>query len=171
MFSKKAMSDAIYAVFDLFEPDDFMESDKESLLDDLQDKMETICAALRSEAVVPFEFALEDALAQQFSYRGKELFGQRACLLHYKTNYDVLDIVEVNVDDELWLLEDMSMAIVHCVHSQIGADDMGYYTTYRTVHVLEPEYDDLFFPPEDLLESLNELYEQYDDQNATVYEL
>lgn len=143
MFNKKAMSAAIYDVFDLFEPDDFMENDKEVLLNELQDKMETICAALRSEVMIPFEFALEDALAQQFSYRGKELFGQRACLLHYKTNHNVMDIVEVNVDDELWI----------------------------TVHVLEPEYEDLFFAPEDLMESLNDLYEQYDEQNATIYEL
>lgn len=171
MFNKKDMSDAIYNVFDLFELDDFAECSKEGLFSELEAKMENICAALRSAATVPFEFQLEDALAQQFSYRGRELFEQRACLLHYQTKHDVLDIVQVDVDDELWLLEDMSMAVVHCVHSQVGDDEFGYYSDYRTVHVLEPEREDLFFAPEDLMESLNEMYEQYDELNATIYEL
>ena len=154
MFNEKDMSTAIINIFDLFNEEDYEDEAKQFTINELSDALPSICAALRAEAEVPFEYKLENNIMQQFNYCGRELFGQRACLLYYAPQHDVMDVVKTRLDYELWLLEDTTIAIVRCVHSELGDEKNSFVADYRTVLTQGPEYDDLFFPPEDLLEML-----------------
>ena len=58
---------------------------------------------------------------------------------------------------ELWLLEDMSFAVVHNVSMVVKSEDYYYTTEYRSIVKLLKERDDLFFTPESLMEELDDM--------------
>ena len=71
----------------------------------------------------------------------------------------------------LWLLEDMSFALVHNVSMVIKSGDFYYATEYRSIVKLLKERDDLFFTPESLTEELEEMCIPQWENEATIYEL
>ena len=66
-----------------------------------------------------------------FNYRGEDLFRQKATLLYEETDQVTMEIVVATRTLELWLLEDMSLAVVSCV--SVNYDHDGYITQYRTI--------------------------------------
>jgi hypothetical protein len=72
---------------------------------------------------------------------------------------------------ELWLLEDMTFVVVRCVRMEIGPSEDGYTTEYRCLEKQVRHRDDLFVPPQDLLDELEKLCIPQWEYTATIYEL
>ncbi len=171
MFREKEMATAIYSLFDFFEEEDYEDFESDFLIGEVGEQMHEICLALRNEVVVPYEYSVNNFTGIEFSYRGKELFGKRACLLVDVPQDDASGPVSSAIDKELWLLEDMSFAIVSCVRSGLCDQTLIYGCEYRSIVTTEPERDDLFFSPEVLAQSLEWAVERYEENSATVYEM
>ena len=112
-----------------------------------------------------------DSRVQVQRYRGVELFNQRGCLILSDVEQMVFDEAKTTYATELWLLEDMSFAIVHCVKMKIGSEDTGYVTEYRAFKKPLEISEDLFFSPESLIEELESMCVPQWEHEATIYEL
>ena len=99
------------------------------------------------------------------------LFDQRGCLILSDVEQMVFDEAKTTYATELWLLEDMSFAIVHCVKMKIGSEDTGYVTEYRAFKKPLEISEDLFFSPESLIEELESMCVPLWEHEATIYEL
>ena len=171
MFSEKEMSKAIDWLFELFEPDDYEGYDEEEIGYAGGLCMPEVCIALRGAMQTVYQYSVEGGYDKSFDYRGLELFGQRACLLITDVNQAVLDCAKIMYETELWLMEDMSFAIVRCVTMFVGPDDTGYTSDYRVFKKLVESRDDLFFTPEELIEELESMCVSQWEHEATIYEL
>ena len=87
----------------------------------------------------------------------RDRFNQRGCLILSDVEQMVFDEAKTTYATELWLLEDMSFAIVHCVKMKIGSEDTGYVTEYRAFKKPLEISEDLFFSPESLIEELESM--------------
>lgn len=85
--------------------------------------------------------------------------------------FKIYDMTDTSYNRELWLLEDMSFALVHNVSMVIKSGDFYYATEYRSIVKLLKERDDLFFTPESLTEELEEMCIPQWENEATIYEL
>ena len=170
MFTEKEMSDALKWLFDLYQPEDYEAYDEEEVGSEVLCLPE-ICMALRDKVGTPYEYTIRTNLDRGFEYRGKELFVQRACLLYTDMEISVFDMVDTSYNRELWLLEDMSFAIVHNVSMVVKSEDYYYTTEYRSIVKLLKERDDLFFTPESLMEELDDMCIPQWESEATIYEL
>ena len=66
---------------------------------------------------------------RSFNYRGEDLFRQKATLLYEETDQVTREIGVATRNLELWLLEDMSLAVVSC--GSVHEDQDGVITQYR----------------------------------------
>ena len=170
MFTEKEMSDALKWLFDLFQPEDYEADDEEEVgCADLW--LMEVCKALRDKAETAYEYVVKTNIDRGFEYRGKELFMQRACLIYSDIEIGIYDMTDTSYNRELWLLEDMSFALVHNVSMVIKSGDFYYATEYRSIVKLLKERDDLFFTPESLTEELEEMCIPQWENEATIYEL
>ena len=167
MFTEKEMSDALKWLFDLFQPEDYEAYDEEEVGLCLPE----VCMALRDKAETPYEYVVKTNIDRGFEYRGKELFMQRACLIYSDMEIGIYDMTDTSYNRELWLLEDMSFALVHNVSMVIKSGDFYYATEYRSIVKLLKDRDDLFFTPESLTEELEEMCIPQWENEATIYEL
>lgn len=170
MFTEKEMSDALKWLFDLFQPEDYEAYDEEEV-DCAALCLPEVCMALRDKAETAYEYVVKTNIDRGFEYRGKELFMQRACLIYSDMEIGIYDITDTSYNRELWLLEDMSFALVHNVSMVIKSGDFYYATEYRSIVKLLKERDDLFFTPESLTEELEEMCIPQWENEATIYEL
>lgn len=170
MFTEKEMSDALKWLFDLFQPEDYEAYDEEEVVCAALCLPE-VCMALRDKAETPYEYVVKTNIDRGFEYRGKELFMQRACLIYSDMEIGIYDMTDTSYNRELWLLEDMSFALVHNVSMVIKSGDFYYATEYRSIVKLLKERDDLFFTPESLTEELEEMCIPQWENEATIYEL
>lgn len=90
-----------------------------------------VCMALKDAVQTIYQYSVTGGYEKSFDYRGVELFNQRGCLILSDVEQMVFDEAKTTYATELWLLEDMSFAIVHCVKMKIGSEDTGYVTEYR----------------------------------------
>lgn len=75
---------------------------------------------------------------------------------------------DVSYHTELWMLEDMSFAVTHCI--EISHDDgIIYESRYRTFVQKVKGREDLFFAPEKLIDTLEELCVLIWESEATIY--
>lgn len=95
---------------------------------------------------------------------------QRACLIYSDIEIGIYDMTDTSYNRELWLLEDMSFALVHNVSMVIKSGDFYYATEYRSIVKLLKERDDLFFTPESLTEELEEMCIPQWENEATIYD-
>ena len=80
------------------------------------------------------------------------------------------DNIRICYDNELWMLEDGTFAVVHCLNTQHD-DDAVYDTAYRSlVGIVETE-EDLFCGIEDILEVFDQAQEKIWECEAAIYEL
>lgn len=170
MFTEKEMSDALKWLFDLFQPEDYEAYDEEEVGCAALCLLE-VCMALRDKAETAYEYVVKTNIDRGFEYRGKELFMQRACLIYSDIEIGIYDMTDTSYNRELWLLEDMSFALVHNVSMVIKSGDFYYATEYRSIVKLLKERDDLFFTPESLTEELEEMCIPQWENEATIYEL
>lgn len=170
MFTEKEMSDALKWLFDLYQPEDYDAYDEKEV-GSAALCLPEICMALRDKVETPYEYTIRTNIDRGFEYRGKELFVQRACLLYTDMEISVFDMAETSYNRELWLLEDMSFAVVHNVSMVVKSEDYYYTTEYRSIVKLLKERDDLFFTPESLMEELDDMCIPQWENEATIYEL
>ena len=170
MFTEKEMSDALKWLFDLFQPEDYEAYDEEEV-GCAALCLPEVCMALRDKAETAYEYVVKTNIDRGFEYRGKELFMQRACLIYSDIEIGIYDMTDTSYNRELWLLEDMSFALVHNVSMVIKSGDFYYATEYRSIVKLLKERDDLFFTPESLTEELEEMCIPQWENEATIYEL
>ena len=170
MFTEKEMSDALKWLFDLFQPEDYEAYDEEEV-GCAALWLPEVCMALRDKAETPYEYVVKTNIDRGFEYRGKELFMQRACLIYSDMEIGIYDMTDTSYNRELWLLEDMSFALVHNVSMVIKSGDFYYATEYRSIVKLLKDRDDLFFTPESLTEELEEMCIPQWENEATIYEL
>lgn len=122
MFTEKEMSDALKWLFDLFQPEDYEAYDEEEV-GCAALCLPEVCMALRDKAETPYEYVVKTNIDRGFEYRGKELFMQRACLIYSDMEIGIYDMTDTSYNRELWLLEDMSFALVHNVSMVIKSGD------------------------------------------------
>ena len=142
MFTEKEMSDALKWLFDLYQPEDYEAYDEEEV-GSVALCLPEICMALRDKVET----------------------------LYTDMEISVFDMVDTSYNRELWLLEDMSFAVVHNVSMVVKSEDYYYTTEYRSIVKLLKERDDLFFTPESLMEELDNICIPQWESEATIYEL
>ena len=169
MFTEKEMSDALKWLFDLFQPEDYEAYDEEEV-GCAALCLPEVCMALRDKAETAYEYVVKTNIDRGFEYRGKELFMQRACLIYSDIEIGIYDMTDTSYNRELWLLEDMSVAVVSCVQIVFG-DGNDYITEYR-----EYKGDEIPFsePVPDLLDFLDRLEslcpDEYHPDEVVIYE-
>ncbi len=105
---------------------------------------------------------------RSFNYRGEDLFRQKATLLYEETDQVTMEIVVATRTLELWLLEDMSLAVVSCV--SVNYDQDGYITQYRTIKDTPVMDSELCLDLGELVEDLNGLCGPVYEHTQPVYE-
>ena len=172
MFKAKEMVEALDWLFDLYEECDY-ECDEEEYIEDVRDiDFPALCNAIRANCEDVFEYTIDSVSDDCMTYRGKELFNQRACLI-------AVNMVDCNHSKntmvhrfkELWLREDMTFVVVSCVVFDTGSGDDLATTNYRCVIGEVAENEDLFLTPEYLVEQLCELCVPAWEGDAIIYEM
>ena len=161
LFNEREMSLALAKLFELFSPSDYEAFDEEEIGYAGGLCLPEVCMALKDAVQTVYQYSVTGGYEKSFDYRGVELFNQRGCLILSDVEQMVFDEAETTYATELWLLEDMSFAIVHCVKMKIGSEDAGYVTEYRAFKKPLEISEDLFFSPESLIEELESI--QYHD--------
>ena len=146
------MSLALTKLFELFSPSDYEAYDEEEIGYAGGLRLPEVCMALKDAVQTVYQYSVTGGYEKSFDYRGVELFNQRGCLIISDVEQMVFDEAKTTYATELWLLEDMSFAIVHCVKMKIGSEDTGYVTEYRAFKKPLEISEDLFFSPESLIE-------------------
>lgn len=156
MFTERNIKNAFQTLCELFDENDRWMMDEDyfaeegitnySLSEALADRMEEV-----------FEFKAVCDLEGYMDYCGRYLFDQRAVRILTYENFAMEDNhYGVEYDAELWLLEDMSFAEVHCFRTMIeNCGYVGAVSEYRVVQKEIESSDDLFFSIEELLEELD----------------
>lgn len=133
MFKKDKMIEAIRWILNLYEPSDFEAFDEDELGGDYGLCMPEVVMALRNEAETVYQFKVDSSFEMGFKYRSPELFNQRAIRIYAEIESSTFDNETIaTYGTELWLLEDMSFAVVRCV-SVSHDDGVTYDSEYRTV--------------------------------------
>ncbi len=131
----------------------------EDLLQGVRDNAETVHAYV-TQGITPMSF----------NYRGRELFeGQRATCLYEECDQSTVGSVLATRTYELWLLEDMNLAVVVCVC--VRYKNGAYDTEYREVKGGDPSETGLYPDLEKLTDALLELSAASFEHEQPVYEL
>lgn len=93
---------------------------------------------------------------------------QKATLLYEETDQVTMEIVVATRTLELWLLEDMSLAVVSCV--SVNYDHDGYITQYRTIKDTPVMDSELCLDMGELVKDLNGLCGPVYEHTQPVYE-
>ena len=171
MFTEKDMSEALVWLFDQFEPEDFEGYDEDEIGYAGGLCLPEVCIAVRDLAQPVYQYCIQGRYDKCFDYRGLELFDQRACLLFSDVEQTTRDVATTTYETELWLMEDMTFAIVRCVAMTFGDEEDGYTTEYRVFNKALESRDDIFFTPEALMEELESMCVDQWEHEATIYEL
>ena len=133
---------------------------------------ENLFHAIRDWAEPVFSFSADGILCAALKYRGRKLFDRNATLLWREpTHSDEGDELDTTRYLEMWLLEDMTLAITSCFQADYNSDDGDYTIEYR-------EYKGSCWPsaetaPDlfDFLEHLSDLCpEKFDPEETVLYE-
>lgn len=172
MFTKKKMEKALSWLFSLFRADDFGICTAEEITKLFNDLcLSEICMALRDKAQTVYQYTLETTAEDEFEYRGKELFRMRGCKVYSELENGSSNKITSTYERELWLLEDMSFALVHCVLVGSSDEKFAYVSEYRTIIKRFEGRNDLFMNPEKLMEKLEEMCIPQWEDTATIYEM
>ena len=129
-----------------------------------------VCMALMNQVQTVYQYEVMGNGVVGFKYRGKDLFGLRACKVFEELLSSNSSASTVNHFMELWLLEDMSFAVVENIN--VNMPHMGsehYSSDYRTIKCIVEDASDLPFDPYEILEELSELSEDVYGNQAIIY--
>lgn len=171
MFTEEGMKKALNWLIGLYRPDDYETYDEDEIGEDGGLCLSEVCQALRDKFQTVYQYKIKGTQEYNFNYCGRELFNMRGCLLYSDMEIGVSDIAIFDYGTELWLMEDMSFAVVRSVRMRFGEDTEQYETCYRVFLKAVESAKDLFVCPEDLLHELEEMCIPQWEHTATVYEL
>lgn len=173
MFKERDMREAIEWLFSLYDDEDYEWQGEDEDAPDFVSILclPQVCNALRDIAQTVYQYEVNSSYEKGFKYRGQELFGQRACLVCSEIDQAVMDSVSTYYENELWLLEDMSFALVHAVGMGAGGGSCEYETVYRAFVKTVDCREDLFINPEELYAELDGMCEGIWESEATIYEI
>ena len=116
----------------------------------------SLLQVVRHNATTVYSYITQGRQERSFNYRGEDLFRQ------------TMEIVVATRTLELWLLEDMSLAVVSCV--SVNYDHDGYITQYRTIKDTPVMDSELCLDLGELVEDLNGLCGPVYEHTQPVYE-
>lgn len=156
MFTEENIKRAFQALCGLYDEEDRW------MLDDNFFAVEGIsnycmAKALEDRMDEVFEYKAVSETKTHVDYRGRYLFDQRAVRIITVENFSMADYhYGMEYDAELWLLEDMNFAVVHCFRTMMEKHGhLGALTEYRIIRDQIENSEDLFFTIEELLEELD----------------
>lgn len=166
MYNKQELENIIQEMFSDATERGYTEEEAEDLLDGIC--FDTLLQAIRHNAERVYVFRTDTECEIGLNYRGKELFDQRATLLYEEIHDAVCDVGFVFRSTEMWLLENMSIAVVSCVSVVIGNDELA--AEYRVVKSYDWE-DCGIENLEDFAEELRAMCDRHYGYDKPVYEL
>ena len=161
MFCEKEMAKAIAHLIRLFDNVPLGKYPRQNEDDPLalsEYTMPQLCQALYHHIETVFSYEENMPSSVTDGHYGKELFGQRAILLttalqDFRDNQAFLQEHLY----ELWMLEDMTFAVVDVHITTITMPREDYHTEYRGIKWMVADSDDLPFHPADFHDSLAEI--------------
>ena len=156
MFTERNIKNAFQSLCELFNEEDRWMLDEDYFAEEgITNYCLSKALADRMEEV--FEFRAVCDTEDYMDYCGRYLFEQRAVRIITYENFGMgNNHYAMEYDAELWLLEDMTFAEVHCFRTMVESNGyLGAATEYRVVRKKIEAGDDLFFTIEELLEELD----------------
>ena len=156
MFTERNIKNAFQSLCELFDEEDRWMLEEDYFVEEgISNYCMAKALAERMEEV--FEYKAVSEVSPHVDYRGRYLFDQRAVRIITAENFAMEDYhYGMEYDAELWLLEDMSFAVVHCFRTMMEKHGhLGALTEYRIVRDTIESSEDLFFTIEELLEELD----------------
>ena len=130
MFNADYLKFALTGFFnDAVESDayEYDQGEVDALLEEID--FDALAQALRNRMQTVYSYTTQGQYAKSFNYRSSKLFEQQAALIYEDFDRSSAESVVVDRTYELWLLEDMSIAVVSRVTAEF--DEGGYVTVYR----------------------------------------
>ena len=129
----------------------------------------TLLQAVWNNAETVYAYRADGNHDFSMDYRGEELFDQRATLLYEDTGEGYIGAVIAVRSLELWLLEDMTFAIVANFRVEVGSSE--YITEYRVYKGSDWTDSDIDLDLKDLADELAAMCEPCYDRHQPIYEL
>ena len=147
--------------------EDHDETEMEELLEGMD--YPTLLQGLHVSRMPVYEFRADSKLENSFEYRGQELFSGTAMLLYTDIGDACLDVALHSRFYELWLLEDMTLAVVSVFRNDIGNGT--YVTEYRSYKGEDWEEAGMCIDFLDLADDLDSLCASVYEREVPYYEL
>ena len=166
MYNKQDLESIIREMFSDATERGYTEEEAEDMLDGIS--FDTLLQAIRHNAERVYAFRTDTKCEIGLNYRGMELFDQRATLLYEEIHAAVCDAAFVFRSTEMWLLENMTVAVVSCVSVVVGDGELS--AEYRVVKSYDWEdcgIEDL----EDFEAELRAMCARHYGYDKPVYEL
>lgn len=172
MFTEKEMTQAINWLVGLYTSEDCDGMSMRIMMDYAGCDMTELCQALRNNIETVYEYRVSSFAKDSIEYCGKELFNQRAVQLGHSTIWKTkCRAMNIHYRKELWLTEDMSFMIVHCMYLAYEDDPNRCITEYRSVVKPLKEREYTFLAPDILIEELASMCNPVWEGEAIIYEI
>lgn len=122
MFQKTELEAMIREMFSDAYERGYTEEETEELLDGVD--FSALTQAIRHDAEIVYAFRTDTKCEIGGDYRGQALFEQRATLLYEDVHEVLYDAAIIGRSAEMWLLENMTVAVVSCVTIMVGNEDV-----------------------------------------------
>lgn len=122
MFQKTELEALIREMFNDADERGYTEEKAEELLDEVD--FNALTQAICHDAEIVYAFRADTKCEIGRDYRGQALFDQRATLLYEDVHEVLYDVAIIGRSTEMWLLENMTVAVVSCVTVMVGNEDV-----------------------------------------------
>lgn len=173
MFNEREIRQAVERIMDMFD-EEILDVMEDNFSDEMDLSYDVLTQAIRDNIMRVLEYRAVADAGDCIDYFGKELFDQRATfILAYEDATAENNLYSVVCRTELWLLEDMTFAVVRAIITAVeSGDSPSCITEYRCLVRTIEDADDIFFEPEDFICGLDDLCTIFcATKGATIYEL
>lgn len=158
------------ALTNLIEIKDYKNSDEKVKISFSDLSMPDVCMSIINHVQTVYEYEIDADNLPCFRYRGKDLFNQRACKLFEELISTTTSKSTINQFWELWLLEDMTFAVVEDINTIMPHRKNDKYSIdYRTVKTIIKNIDDIPFNIFEILEELEEMSYDILENETIIY--
>ena len=167
MFNQNNITASLVA---LTEIKDYKNNDEKVKISFSELSISDICVAIMNRIQTVYEYEIDTDNLPCFRYRGKDLFNQRACKLFEELISTTTSKSTINQFWELWLLEDMTFAVVENINTTMPHREHDKYSIdYRTVKTIIKNIDDIPFNIFEILEELEEMSYDILENETIIY--